>query len=689
MSYISRQTTRITGIGTRDEHTDLHRRHSAKAGGTGKIPNAKKPRSRPPTSFRDSAVFWHGTLPPSSGPYSVGSMDIEVPVEKPRTISDITRNGKHVLQLETVLFTLYYPASFGTGHGKDPAGYRKWSRETWMSRPRAETAKGYCKFAGLPDWAGMSWFAATTMLTKLRAFRNAPPATHWPPEGNSRKNGYRIKNQQGPPPEGFPNEPTFPLLMFSHGLGGSRTCYSTMCAEFASYGFVVCAVEHRDGSGPRSIVNHAKKEDGSTEDEEKYGNIDHTEKERRRGYDKVDYLFPKNNPRDTAPNNEKGVDRDLRNAQIELRLSELEEAYRVLRDISEGKGEEVAKQNMRKKGYVGGSSRGLEGVDWSQWKNRFHIDKITVAGHSFGAATVVEVLRNTDRFQNVQAGIIYDIWGAPIKPPMDDPKHRIHSPILGINSEAFMYWQANFDAVMTLMHEAEEQQAPAFLCTVRGSVHLTQSDFSILYSHILSVFFKATVNPQRAIDLNISASLEFLRDVTEGAGKSIIQRCLTDEELLQTDILEEVPDEHKPDNEWIAARLKIHHEFRTRMAARVQRKLKRTRKHGFYDPGDEIWMHCKPTKEELKNWREKNKCASDDGSKEREEVEGTGHPRNSETSGEGASEASSTHLSGGQFKKSTEDVKETDEASAENWLGCPPALKDGPDSSVDRPSLAR
>lgn len=66
-----------------------------------------------------------------------------------------------------------------------------------------------------------------------------------------------------------------------------------------------------------------------------------------------------------------------------------------------------------------------------------------------------------------------------------------------------MYWQANFDAVMSLMKEAKEQEAPAFLCTVRGSVHISQSDFSVLYDHITSFFFKATVNPQRAIDLNI------------------------------------------------------------------------------------------------------------------------------------------------------------------------------------------
>ncbi|CAI6339735.1 unnamed protein product [Periconia digitata] len=605
MPYIKRQTTRITGEGSHDEPAQLGRTHSA-IGGTGKVPHAKKPRSRPPTSLRDKLGFLHGHLPSQSGPYSVGSMDIEVPAENPRTFSNITREGKHIMQLETVLFTLYYPAAFGTGHGKDPAGNRKWSRETWLPRPRRETARGYSKFAGLPDAVGISWFAMTTMLTKLRAFRNAPPATHWPPEGNSKRNGYKIKNQKGSPPDGSPEEPKFPLMFFSHGLGGTRTCYSAMCAEFASYGFVVCAVEHRDGSGPRSIVNFPKNRESSVPGESKAEPIDHTEEERRRGFSKVDYVFPKGNPTDTSPNNEKGVDRELRTAQTELRLAELEEAYRVVRVISEGRGAELEEQNMRKKGYTGGSSRGLQGVDWEKWKNRFHVDNIIVAGHSFGAATVVEVLRNADRFQNVKAGIIYDIWGAPIKPPQDDPRHRIHSPILGINSEAFMYWQPNFDAVMSLMNEAEGEKAPAVLCTVRGSVHLTQSDYSILYRHIISLFFKATVNPQRAIDLNISASLEFLREVTEGAGKSIIQRCLTDEKLLEAKPLDQVPDEHKPDDEWIAARLKIPHEFRTRVAAQAQRKFKRAKKHGFYHPGDEVWVHCKPERDFLDDWKKRN-----------------------------------------------------------------------------------
>jgi platelet-activating factor acetylhydrolase len=186
-----------------------------------------------------------------------------------------------------------------------------------------------------------------------------------------------------------------------------------------------------------------------------------------------------------------------------------------------------------------------------------------------------------------------------------------------------MYWQKNFDAVMSLMKEASETGAPAYLLTVRGSVHISQSDFSILYSGITNFFMKATVHPQRAIDLNVrcvldtatitrerwlmwhSTSLEFLRLVAPdaGAGKSIINRCMTDESLLATDLIEEVPDEHRPTEQWIAARLHVDHEFRTRVAAGVQRKFKRNMKgQKSYNTEDEVWMHFKPSAEELEKW---------------------------------------------------------------------------------------
>jgi len=71
----------------------------------------------------------------------------------------------------------------------------------------------------------------------------------------------------------------------------------------------------------------------------------------------------------------------------------------------------MVKQNLRRKEYIGAGFRGLDGVDWSTWKDRFHCKRVIIAGHSFDAATTVEVLRNADRFKYMEQGIVYDIWG--------------------------------------------------------------------------------------------------------------------------------------------------------------------------------------------------------------------------------------------------------------------------------------
>jgi platelet-activating factor acetylhydrolase len=92
---------------------------------------------------------------------------------------------------------------------------------------------------------------------------------------------------------------------------------------------------------------------------------------------------------------------------------------------------------------------------------------------------------------------------------------------------------------------------------------------------------------------------------TSGSGKAIIDRCLTDEQILETEILEELPDDHRPDDQWIAAKLRVDHEFKKRMVAGVQRKFKRNFQGGMgtgYTTSDEVWCHFKPTEEQLERW---------------------------------------------------------------------------------------
>lgn len=41
-----------------------------------------------------------------------------------------------------------------------------------------------------------------------------------------------------------------PIVLFSHGMVGTRTTYSQYCTALASEGYIVLSVEHRDHSGP-------------------------------------------------------------------------------------------------------------------------------------------------------------------------------------------------------------------------------------------------------------------------------------------------------------------------------------------------------------------------------------------------------------------------------------------------------
>jgi len=82
-----------------------------------------------------------------------------------------------------------------------------------------------------------------TWYPKLPCYRNARIAEQWPLDKNMK---------QGDPQKSTPGEQLaeefkklgFLLVMFSHGMGGSRTAYGSVCGEFASYGFIVCVMDH-------------------------------------------------------------------------------------------------------------------------------------------------------------------------------------------------------------------------------------------------------------------------------------------------------------------------------------------------------------------------------------------------------------------------------------------------------------
>ena len=556
------------------------------------VPPDKAPKARPPNNLRDKIPFY-GKLPKYSGPYPVGVIDLEIPVREPRHFSNIKREHRHVLVLETVLFTIYYPAHFDASAdaAKRQKQFKHSSRPTWLPRPRRLIANGYGRFASLPQKPVEAFFAATCMLTKLPAFRNARLAEHWPEFDQSwhNRNTY---GSAGPPPDNGSARPKFPLILFSHGLGGTRTCYSSICGELASHGFIVCAIEHRDGSGPRSVVNMPDQSIRRMQSEAIAKQRHNVSTMHDRNFETVDFIFPEKDKYDTNPAHE--VDAKLRASQIQLRSAEIDEVHFLMTEICAGRGEELKDLNVRIEGTPGASTMGLKFVDFTMWKDRFHTTNVSLIGHSFGSATAVDMLRSRKMFPYFTQGVMYDIWGMPV--PEATEERTIKVPVLEINSEAFMYWQNNFDVAERLAKEAQSAGKDAWLISVRGNVHISSSDFCVLYPRIAGWIMKMTMDPVRAIDIHVDATLDFLDRTLKLDGEQAFRRNLPKKKFLDVKVIREMPTEHKPEAKWTAVRLRIDHEGRKRLRPKARQKYwENLMKEG----ADEVWVHMAPEQEKL------------------------------------------------------------------------------------------
>jgi platelet-activating factor acetylhydrolase len=175
----------------------------------------------------------------------------------------------------------------------------------------------------------------------------------------------------------------------------------------------------------------------------------------------VDFISSKDDPNDTSAGHR--TDRELRKAQVEMRLAELEEAYTAMATICAGQGE----SSGRNEGAIGSCFQGLESIDWTSWKNRIHLTEVIMVGHSFGAATTVEIARHQYHFQWVSQAIMDDVWEMAISLSELGSKHRIRVPLLGINSKAFMYWPDNFNVAKAICEEVRQHGSLCWLMTVR------------------------------------------------------------------------------------------------------------------------------------------------------------------------------------------------------------------------------
>lgn len=401
------------------------------------------------------------------------------------------------------------------------------------------------RFLGLKDRTAstLSYVSQSMYWIKINAYRNAK--LHEPPTSNRR----------------------WPITFFSHGLAGSRNAYSYICGDMASYGMIVVAMDHRDGSSPIQYVRATKDTEARLVDQIK---ISHEQKKE---------VF------------------EARDRQLRIRLWEISMAYEALSKIDAGQKIENLDENT--------SHKRKERVEvLQQFSGKLDINrpgKVSWCGHSFGASTITQLLKSVyySKERPFNAGrpllspnskasicrqitpmsptILLDMWGLPLQSPDQTflwnkplPSYAESGPngenVLSVLSEGFHNWKNNLNIIkhivarpaqyrlddtesqdsgyeshgsrspsQVLAHEGssstssprgDSRKRPsrkprgAHMFFVEQSQHFNHSDYGVLFPWITKRFAKAE-EPEYILALNTRAAVEVIRQAgVEVSGKA-------------------------------------------------------------------------------------------------------------------------------------------------------------------------
>lgn len=383
----------------------------------------------------------------------------------------------------------------------------------WIPGPQKPTVSAFARFMGAtPRTANaFSYLPSLLYYINIPALRNAPMLS--PPTKNKK----------------------WPTMIFSHGLAGSRNAYSHICGSLSSHGLIVIAMDHRDGSSPIQYIRATKTTESKIVEPIK---ISHT------------------------PTPEVYATRD---DQLRIRLWELAMAHTALEKIDKGEHVENLDENTS-------HSRKTREEVLDRFTNILDIHepgKIAYAGHSFGACTMVQLLKSVfyagEKPKNVTNPLLQispdsalakqitpntpvallDLWCLPLRSPSQSwlwnkplPAYALGGPggknILSVLSEGFYKWTGNCNDVKRAIappsgYDSPGKQQPHCYYPA-DSQHFSQSDFGILFPFITGKLMKAR-EPERLLTLNTRAVLQLLRN----GGLEVADTSAVDREASSAD----------------------------------------------------------------------------------------------------------------------------------------------------------
>lgn len=420
--------------------------------------------------FIRGSPFFASKLPSYSGPHGVGAVDIETPLKKPRKVTNTTfRNtDEPAFQHETTLFTIYYPTS------SKAKSLSNSPRLTWLTRPISVTAEGYAKFARIDNFIMRPFL--TFALWALAGSIEIPATVDAPllPSGDA---GDSSK---------------FPVIVFSHGTASSRTDYTNYLGELASRGYVVAAIEHRDGSCPGTIIK-------------KKG-----ENDRRLIHFREDDLSSMDTPK-------------LKREQLAFRDAEIFHTIKILESINNGHGKDIFTSNPRD-----------QGTTLESWSSRLDMSQLTIGGHSYGATGALQALKSAPDTTPAIGGIILDPGkeSGPLNPDIDVPILVVHSSSWSSKLTVF-FGRPHFDTVRDLVADTLNRTGAAWFLTSMGTSHPSVSDAPLIEPFMLSWTTGARMNTKEALKEYVHISEEFLDFLKTKTPTGLLAEPVTHEQFDQ------------------------------------------------------------------------------------------------------------------------------------------------------------
>ncbi|KAL2842197.1 hypothetical protein BJY01DRAFT_216932 [Aspergillus pseudoustus] len=500
-------------------------------------------------------------LPPYTGPCRVGAVDIEAPCDG-RLIHAATHlcNGQAAFQLDTVLFTLYYPAEQNAPVTKP--------QHRWLLEPARIRGEGFARFVNLSNWvvdrvfAFLLWALVGSIRipadvdVPLRDPNAAVPGSRI--DLTSASTDHLLASHLGHEDEG--PAARYPVVVFSHGMAASRTDYTQLCGELASRGYVVAAIEHRDGSGPGSVVRRGGGRHGTvlaTDANRPRPGHGHGHRHRH-GHRRSRSMRMRNVLHFGSHHlqHDPPLDRaTLQQTQLAFRQAEMEETVRVLRMLDAGEGRNVYRHNARG-----------EGMHLAGWKGRLDVERMILAGHSYGATGALRACAA----QKTNSTYPTDVssppstssnssWRSPtppVPPPTIPPipalpiagcvaldpgkasgplNSDIPVPLLIIHSHSWsrkislFMGRPHFDVVRDLARTCLRRTGAAWFMTSLGTSHPSCTDAPIIQPLLLGWATGATVEAREGVLQYVRRMQEFIDFVIAGERWGLLAKGVTHE----------------------------------------------------------------------------------------------------------------------------------------------------------------